>query len=514
MNKLRVYAVPLVIFVLLVGSYLPLISKINFTQNDDFYYYNNVSRFLAHNFTLVDKTAPTFYTQGLLGMVFSLIFEIGKLPTLTLFISVLNIVIIFEILRKIAKVEVVWSVLLSLTLFFCPLYQYALYGFMTETYLLFFLLLLMYQLFQYETVGLRANYLLYLLFLVLALLVRQVSLIVPAAYSIYLFLKGRYKEAFRELLVFLTLVALYLFLFPKTPEMTKKVLQFQHALKAEYAFAVVYGIYLYLVAFFVPFFIVVLMKVKDFSRKKFIMWAVLSISLFYVLNAYYQPMKVSWGEFPYFENTFERTGFIPRVLDGTKYIFKGSYDLYKYWELAAKVLGVCVLSFLVLCIKEYKKFVNINVLLAFCYVGLMVLTYTFYDRYIVFLLIPAVFLLAPALTRSTNLAFKLAAGAFVAFLALFNYVLGNDFVLSHSSMWNEARNLVATGVAPKDIYMTTSWNKEFTANKQNAKYIFSYDSQIVNQVYKDNYLLVKTIKPLFVLDPFISPRIYLYQKKL
>src|SRR3989339_2111301 len=75
----------LVLFFLL----LPLSLKIDFMQNDDWVYYGMVESFMKLDFRLDPLSAPTFYTQGVLGTLFAWLFGLESLPVLTLFISVL-----------------------------------------------------------------------------------------------------------------------------------------------------------------------------------------------------------------------------------------------------------------------------------------------------------------------------------------------------------------------------------------------------------------------------------------
>ena len=101
--------------------------------------------------------------------------------------------------------------------------------------------------------------------------------------------------------------------------------------------------------------------------------------LYFLLNKYFAPGKISWEEYPYFENTFERTGFFPRSILGTKYYFKWNYDIYRYWDLASKVLlALLIPSLFVL----RKKVVNIYSISIVGYIILMLFTQVFFDSYL------------------------------------------------------------------------------------------------------------------------------------
>ena len=66
MNK-YFYIVCALLFIII----LPLSSTVQFYQNDDWAHISVVRDFLSGNFKLDGYIGPTFYTQGLLGMIFA-----------------------------------------------------------------------------------------------------------------------------------------------------------------------------------------------------------------------------------------------------------------------------------------------------------------------------------------------------------------------------------------------------------------------------------------------------------
>ena len=129
----------LVSFVLFL-SLLPAALYINFYQNDDWVYYKQIEEFLSGNFLLLPQIAPTFYTQGLLGLFSALIFGVSKLPILTLLISVLNFAVFCLILNQNLKKTLVESLIVGSMFFTNLLFVYSMWGFMTENYFLLFIL--------------------------------------------------------------------------------------------------------------------------------------------------------------------------------------------------------------------------------------------------------------------------------------------------------------------------------------------------------------------------------------
>src|SRR3989344_1094087 len=135
---------PLLLAIILFSIFVPLITQINFMQNDDWNRYLSIQNFLNGDFKLLSVTATTFYTQGFIGLFFAKIFGLQGLPILTLFISVANFYILTLMCNKMFQLRLVHSILIGLILFFNPLHFYSILGFMTENYLLFFALLGLY----------------------------------------------------------------------------------------------------------------------------------------------------------------------------------------------------------------------------------------------------------------------------------------------------------------------------------------------------------------------------------
>jgi len=107
-----------VVGLLLLLLMTPLVSRINFMQNDDWVYYKTVENFLKYDFKLAPMIGSTFFTQGFFGYIFSKIFGLMNLPFLTLAVSVGNFVIISFILNKQVKISILKSILLGLLCFY------------------------------------------------------------------------------------------------------------------------------------------------------------------------------------------------------------------------------------------------------------------------------------------------------------------------------------------------------------------------------------------------------------
>lgn len=490
---------------------LPLSYSINFYQNDDWVYYLNTDCFLHGNFQLHQYLGPTFFLQGILGAIFSKFFGLNHLPILTLIIASLNFYLLAIICFKFLKRTFLESLLGALLFFVTPIHVYLLWGFMTGIYFLFFLLLGIYFFKQYEYT--EKNVYLFFTFLIsfLGLLVRQTSLIIPLSIGLYLAVNKKYKLSFISFLVFLSFFGYLNYIFPLTAVMKRAALQYHHLTDINYMYALTYGSILLVVAYLFPMFLAAF-DFKQLIKNKwiFIAFILFSIFLFIFLNKYFHPDVISWGEFPYFENTVERTGFYPRGVHGTKYQFIGNFDLYIYWDIASKILLSLVISYFLL----FKKIkLNIFTFLIGTYVFVLNLTETHYDRYLLELLVLSLLYLYTFIPNLNKYKLILVSG-FILFITFLMYQFTMDFYLVNKYIWNKSVQLVHTeNLDPKVIHGTNAW-KLLNKNESRAYiYMFSYDSQQINDKFVEQYYLIETHEIEYPLSIFINPRIYLYKHK-
>ena len=494
-------AVSLFLFLLM----LPLSIKIDFMQNDDWVYYGMVESFMKLDFRLDPLSAPTFYTQGVLGTLFAWLFGLESLPVLTLFISVLCFFVLYVILLRHFDLGRFGSVLVSLLMFFNPLFIYSVWGFMTENYFLFFMLLSI--LFYLETVktGGRKNTLLYVLFIFLALNIRQVALVLPLSALVYALFKREKSQILLNLGVLAGLGVYYVLLFPVTAEMMEKSLQFHHLKNTPYVYSLIYGSFILMTALLLPILIPV------FKEKKKLKWALflgLALAAYILLNRYFQPQKVSWGEFPYFENTLERKGFYPRGVLGTKYYFKYMFDLYRHWDSAAKIVLSAFVAYVLL---KFKKINGLWAVFTIIYMGVMTVTETYYDRYLVILIPVLIFLILGI--DGFKLIHKILVIPFLGFLIFYNYQLSMDFILVNKYIWNKSEELVvAYDKEPRRVQGTNAWRLKYLNERRNYVFDFTYDSPEINKPYRDLYTTEEVKKIEFPGSLWVRPNIYLYQK--
>jgi len=516
LTKRRILLASVLIGVSLFFLFLGL--KSNFWQNDDWVYRLNVKSFLEGDYRLHSYVGPTFYMQGFLGAFWSAIFGLSSLDLLTSLITSINVLLFAYLLNKIG-VSLAEQLLGILLVAFNPLNVYLSIGFMTGQYFIFFFLVSLILFYKFSKTN-KQSYLLGMIIIsFLGLLTRQVALIIPLGFALYFAYIKDFRKFLIGLLWFISFYAFLEFIFPKTPRMMEVPLQPQHLLNFKYSFSVIYGILIMLSAFLLPLFLTLVVKVIfNFIQNKsyFILFLYVGFSaiLFFGLNNLYIPETVSWGEFPYFENTFERTGFYPRGIHGTKYQLKYNYDLYYFWDLAAKILVAFSLTALLFKIKKLFKF---EFFLIIIYLLVLVVTETFYDRYIL-PLIPLTILFLYKFMRGPEAAEKLekflvscVALPFITFLIFYTYQFSIDFINVNNYVWQKSEELVRTGVSPVKIHGTNAWKLTYRNIKSDYMYLFSYDSPKVNPDLRTLYDLVEAGEIDYPFNFFIDSKVYLYR---
>lgn len=484
-------------------------------QNDDWNRTTSVIRFLSGDTSLLQVTATTFYTQGILGFLFSMIFGWEKLPYLTFFVSVFNFYIFAKILVDHLDLNKVRAAVISLIFFFTPLHIYSSIGFMTENYTMFFILLGIYFLLQYEKDKKPKNFVLFNLSGILSFFTKQNGIIVNVAYIPYLLIKKRFKEASLQIITIVTLFFYYFNFFPRTEEMLDKGFTFENFNDGNYVYSLTYGIILVTVSFLLPFVFNFVLSTLFENRKKVLRILFILVSavvLYFVLNKYFVPGKLAWQEYPYFENTFERTGFFPRSISGTKYYFKWNYDIFKYWDLTSKVL----LSLLIPClVLSWKKSINIYSISIAGYVVLMLLTQKFFDRYLLVLIPLVILFFINYEKRKSNLRYLFFASNFVfmIFVGFISLQMAGDFITTNNYVWGRSQSLVSEGVSPDSISATMAWGRVY-GSPTNPEFLFSYDSPDTHPELLDGYDLFEEKGMGFRGSVFVEPKMYLYKSKI
>lgn len=490
---------------------LPFAGQINFFQNDAWCYYLTVETFLKGIYVLHPYMDPIFYLQGFMGMFFAKLFGIVHLPVLTVLVACASCYLFMLIMKEFFNLSVKTTCLLGLIYILNPLGVYEFWGFMNNHYFSLFLLVALYFFLKFEKTSNKLHFILYMFFNFLSLLVRQTALVLPLSASVYYFYKKNLKLSLINLGYFLCLYITYAKIIPLTPRILESPLHPEFILRNDYVFALIYGTLIMLAAFMLPLIINVINIPKITSNKRsFLKFGFVFVLVFIALSYLYKPMSIANGEFPYFENVFERTGFYPSGIQGTKYHFIGNFVMWKYWDLVSKI-GIA--SFVTYILLNLKNKMNIFIVYIGVYLVIMIATQKYYDRYI-FTIVPfSCFYLISIKDTFTRL-MSLCIVVFIVFLGFLAYQFSADFLLVNKYVWTKSQELVVSReIRPELVMGTNAWKLTYKNFERNYLYFFSYDSPSVNSDYKDNYNLLESYTPTYPLNFFVNPKIYLYEKK-
>ncbi len=486
----------------------------NFLNNDDWVYIGMVRNFLKGNFALDPLSAPTFYTQGLIGVIFSKIFGIENIPYLTIIISFLSLLLFYLILRNFFNLNKFLSFVVSLFLLFNPLFLVSSIGFMTENYFLLLILICLYLFLSYEkTKNKRYLYFLFIS-LFLGLNLRQVALVFPLSMFVYFFIKRDKINFVISFVAFLIFYSYYGFIFPKTAEMHEKPLLFSNLLNLEFLISFLYPVLIVLVALTMPLILNILishLKSSQYVFRDIFLLLFVAIFTFLIFNKEFNISYTANGEFPYFANTWEREGLFAVGIFGTKYQLKGNYDLYYFWDLASKILIAFFIPLILFFIKK-RNLIDFNLIFCGCYFIILFLTPVFYDRYL--LVFFPFFILFLVKNINFNKFIISTTIIFLVFLGFYSYQLILDFVITNNYVWSRAEKLAEEeGVERKDILVNHGWKMTNRNLTKDFKYEFSFDSSSVNPEYRDYFYLLEEKTIDFPGSIFVNPKIYFYQKR-
>lgn len=509
---------------------LPIAASINYMQNDEYTYYRLVWNFLAGNFNLDPYIGATFYVQGFLGTLYSLFFGWKNLPVLTLIVSIGSIYIFAKIINKFFNQNYATSILLSLILFLNPLFLYSSFGFMTENYFLFFTLGAVYFIFGYTKNTSNKNKFIKLffanLYIFLAYLVRQFSFVTSLAFAIYLFFKKNYLHSFIQVVFFLLLLLFHYKVFPITPQMYESNLNVIKLLDIKNTVNIFFAILVYISIFFAPLVIIAALKTFNTQKpyRKF-MYFVIFIFLVFYFKSNFKPYEIEFvnrsrtGEiytnyantnFPYFDNVFNRKGFLTNDIRGTKYHYKGFFDLFVFLEYFGLILAVFLIT---TALFNIKQIFNFSIIYILGFMSLLAIAPRIFDRYLI-LLLPFFILFFIKICKDFNSKLKrLVIIASLFFWLILNYVYLSDYIKLNNYVWEKSEQIAyLEKIDKKYISPTHSWRQLYDVKKSDTKYIFSYNSLNNEPNFKNKFELIETKTIDFFGSLYIKPKIYLYKR--
>jgi len=155
----------------------------NYPVNDDWVFVRQIEAFNQGILKLNAELDPSFLSQGFLGFIWSKLFGAGfvSLQILTILITLLGLWGFVEILKHF-KLEKRLIVVSSLLYIFNPLVFTSAFSFMTDNYLLTFMVLSIYFFLKYEKTLLYADTVFASILTLIAALVRQVGVFIGLAF--------------------------------------------------------------------------------------------------------------------------------------------------------------------------------------------------------------------------------------------------------------------------------------------------------------------------------------------
>jgi hypothetical protein len=453
-----------------------------------------------------------------MGMLFSAIFTVGKLPVLTLLISVLNFSIFTLLVRRFYLKSTFDSVLVGLLFFLNPLHIYLSLGFMTDNYFLFFLLLTFYFAENFIRNGNTKNFILYNVALFLGFWVKQVNIISGLCFVVMLLLKKKYIWALKEAGVVGLILGYYFFIFDQTKQMTgNQAFKFSNLLSFVPTYVLVYSALMYAAIYAIPIIVVLIQDAingsKSFSWKKALIFMILAVGLYFGLAYVFSANKLAPPQFPYFKNTVSKSGFYVGPSLGSKYKLVDDVQLYSAWDFVGKIVLSIYVAY---ALFKRKGFVNYYTLFAAAYLGFMDIMLIVYDRYFS-VLTPVVLLILVSMLASKNFT-KLARGVIVVFLCLvffYDYNLSLDFVLLNRYLWHDANLLVTQyHIKGHDVAAGHAWNSSHPKLGGDEKFVFQFKTVSLNKDISCCYKLRSSHTLSFPLSIWVDPEVNLYERTI
>jgi len=502
-----------VVGLLLLLLMTPLVSRINFMQNDDWVYYKTVENFLKYDFKLAPMIGSTFFTQGFFGYIFSKIFGLMNLPFLTLAVSVGNFVIISFILNKQVKISILKSILLGLLLFLSPLHFYSTFGFMTENFVLFFLLVGIYFTNEFFHTERKLPFVLSNLFFILGFFTKQYLVVAFISIAIVLLVRKFYKYLFIEILITLVLILYYYIFFPKTGIIENQSVQLSNLFNLGKSYPLIFISFIYFSAMLLPLvYLFILNSLRGRSYSKITLYLICAVCLAFVSKNLFLSTDYYLKDFPYIGNTFDRKGFFPGDLDGNKYSWRGIFDVMRFWDLLS-VFGFSTFAILAFSKFKFKLIENMNFISVFfvLYLGLFLVSWNTYDRYFLPLIATGVLALSKYMDFNKFKFVNISLILFLLFLGFIDFQFSKDYVGWQNYVWNKSNEISKNQKIAKDrISSSRAWNKYYNVTSD-YDYKFSFDSLGLLE-NPNEYNLIEAYKNYYKFSIFINPYVYLYSK--
>ncbi len=444
-------------------------SQIRFMQNDDWVYYKNVENFIKGDFNLNLYTGAIFYIQGFMGLLFITIFPLNKLPLLTIFISMISIVLLFGIYRTLnSKLDSPVLYIASVFIAF-PIFIYSTLGFMTENYFNLFTILFIFSICLFEKKHRVTFIIISMLFLLAAFFIRQIGFAFIIGTSVYFFLTNRKVLAMQYFL--LAVVAFLSYIVIESFRLDTQNVNELHLLNPNMLVFRLFVTILFILTFTAPLLLSTINFKNIFKRD------LLIISIISLLLALF---SVKSGLF-FFGNIFTVYGYLPSNIMGTKSYVPIIYLLLYLLNSLAIFVGIILIktksNYLLRFVNDKQNRINLFIKInSFIYISIILFTGAYFDRYLLPLFTLLIIFFMNNVSRMKY--FKpYVICIWLLLMTFVNYHFVSSFLVSHNILLTETNRLVIEGVKPGEIKSEVSWNLYNRDSVGNIVYLFSYSSR-------------------------------------
>ncbi len=482
-------------------------------QNDDWVYYWQIGHFLAGHFDIHNYIEATFYTQGILGLIFSKLFGLEKLPILTLLMAVLNFFLFTHILNRFYLKKVFDSILIGLLFFISPLHAYASIGFMTDIYFLFFILLT----FVFVEYYIETDKTLYFALANIAGLAgffsRQLSVISLIALLFFLLYKKKYTYAAIEFAGVATLLIYYFFFYPLTSLMQQNHgFRFLNIFDFKYMYTSIFISIFYAVVFIIPLLIAIFYNYISKNLNKIWLVLALTVGIFGASLVFFSADLLRHDNMFYMHGVLVRNGFFYGTSLGTKYQIKYEDQIYNVWDIVSKVAVALTITLLIL---HYKKLLNYFTIYISLYIGVLSIMLITYDRYTLAFTPVAIiifFEIFKDFKFSTVSRIIVIVGLLVTLLYSYNFTM--EFITLNRYLWTRANSIYAKGGTQKNkISAGYAWRRNFPNSTGTYRYLFYFQPYYtLPENLACCYSIKETYNIKFPLSIFDDAKIYMYKK--
>jgi len=514
-NTIIILLVSLAIFLLIY----PLSHSIVFMQNDDWIYYKMVSRFMGGSFSINSYVSATFYAQGFLGALFSLIFTVKNLPVLTLIVSVATFTVFTLIMHKHLQKSLLVSILSGLVFFLNPLFVYSIFGFMTENYYMLFFMLTLYFILNFLKTSRRKDFIVLNIFNFISYLIRQFSFVTIGSFLVYLLIKKKYKYAVWQALIILVNLVVNFKLLPKRTAGFDNKLLFGNFVIPYYPNSVFFSSFTYIALFCLPFVVFFVLSTLSTLLKRPVVLKKLSITMFAVglvvallcFKGYY-PGLVGKTNLYYFHNTLDQAGFFDQDFEGARYVFTNYEVFYKFADSIAKILTVSLIAVFIWRLKKNIDFFSIFFV---AHLALLIISPQLYDRYLLPLFPVFILFVLARIPANLHKALSVTVLISLVLVGYLDYNFSMDFVLVQNYVWSKGTEIHEKNkVSSAKIQSTNAWDHLYQNPTKDWLYVFNYDKPDVYTTKHPEYVLFETKKIEYPLSFYVDPYVYVYKRSV